>query len=477
MGSAALKAMGAATVGGAHSIMRNCDRQMKDGEQLTVGGVIITCLATPGHTPESVCYTVAQASHPERAWCVFTGDTLLLGDAGRPDLTAEDAGECAGQMWDAAHAKLAPLGESVLVFPAHTSGSACGGGALATLDQSTIGYEKIHNLVFTMSRDDFVRRKQEEHLPLPPHFAQMEKLNLRGGSAMPQCSAAPLSPEAFAKEAQAGVIIDTRSAESFASGHVPHSYSIWLEGLPLYASWIVPENRLVYLVVERREDAAAAVLHLARIGCDTVSGVLAGGFEAWRDAGMPVQTSAVISAKELAEANLPLLDVRTESEYREGHVEGATHIFCGDVIAQLNRLPPREQPLAVTCSVGNRGSMAASILRIKGYTDVRNLVGGMHAWTRARLPVERSSEPAEKTKQQPKQAEKSQPKQSTETAKAPAKQTTTTENAPVNPKAKPEVGKPAKQQQAAPQPKAVPLVGPSAVSPPPAMADEVATRK
>jgi rhodanese-related sulfurtransferase len=189
----------------------------------------------------------------------------------------------------------------------------------------------------------------------------------------------------------------------------------------------------------------------------------------------------VISAKELAEANLPLLDVRTESEFREGHVEGATNVFCGNIIAQLNRLPPREQPLAVTCSVGNRGSMAASILRIKGYTDVRNLVGGMHAWTRARLPVERSSEPAEKTMQQPKQAEKAQPKQSTESAKAPAaaKQTTTAENAPVNPKAKPETGKPSKQQQqqAAPQPKTVPIAGPSAVSPPPAMADEVAPRK
>ena len=415
MGSAALKALGAATVAGAHSNSRYCDKQMQDGEKMTIGGLVVTCLATPGHTPESVCFALAQKDYPERAWCVFSGDTLLLGDTGRADLTAEEAGECAGQMWDAVRQKLAPLGDSCLVFPAHTAGSACAAGGLSKFDQSTIGYERLYNKAFTLSCEAFMAYKRSEALPRPPHFAQMEKANLRGGTAMPLLTAAPLSPQAFSKEAQAGVIIDTRAPETFASGHLPRSFrcevlllllllcvcsarfiercaSLWLEGLPLYASYIAPENKLVYLVLERREDLPTALLHLARIGCDTVAGVLAGGFEAWRDAGMPVERTAVITAPELAAQSpqLPVLDVRTAPEYRQGHIEGAKHLFCGEVgshMAEVALVAKRDEPIAVICSVGNRGSLAASVLQRQGYTSVRNVVGGMEAWQRQGLPV------------------------------------------------------------------------------------------
>jgi len=400
LGSAELaRITGAKVVNGRHELFGHGDIRLEDGEDFSLGKLRIRALHTPGHTPESMCYAVYIADSPDRAWGVFTGDALFIGETGRTDLPdPEKTGENAGLLYDAIHAKLLPLGDQALLFPAHGAGSVCGGN-IANRDESTIGLERSYSPVFTRSRAEFIRSKIAERIPRPPYFAVMEELNLRGGVplAKPAKEIPILQPKKMAREVGDGIVIDARSPEAFAAGHIPSSYSLWAAGLPVFGGWVAGPSTPIFLVLPNIDDLEDAVLSLARIGVDNVAGVLAGGFDNWRDEGMPIARSGAIAPRDLEKRlpNVRVLDVREDSEFEEGHIPHSSHLYVGYLEKHLREIePPLEKAdrVVVTCSVGHRASLAASILRRQGFEQVDNLLGGMTAWGELELPTEKGTE-------------------------------------------------------------------------------------
>jgi hydroxyacylglutathione hydrolase len=308
-------------------------------------------------------------------------------------------GENAGILFDAVHAKLLPLGDQTILWPAHGSGSVCGGN-IAERDDSTIGVERTYNPVLKKTRAEFIAAKIKERIPRPPYFKHMEKVNLKGGMPAGKTAASiPLLPaKKFASEMKQGIVIDTRDPEAFAGGHIPGSINIWLKGLPVFGGWLANETSRIYLVVSQMADLEKAVTHLARIGIDGVEGVLAKGFDAWRDAGMPLARAATTDPRQLEKelATTTVLDVRDDSEFEEeGHIPGARHLFVGYLDDHLDRIKAdlqRKPSIAVTCAVGHRAGVAVSLLERRGIQNVKNLLGGTTAWKKLDLPMRKDSE-------------------------------------------------------------------------------------
>jgi hydroxyacylglutathione hydrolase len=401
LGSAELaRITGAKIMNGRHDLFGHGDIRLKDGEVFSFGKLRFRALHTPGHTPESMSYAVFTPDSAGRAWGVFTGDALFIGETGRTDLPdPKKTGENAALLYDAIHEKLLPLGDQTLLYPAHGAGSVCGGN-IADRDESTIGIERSYNPVFTKPRAEFVRAKIVERIPRPPYFVVMEKLNLKGGIPLArQPKEVPvLQPKKLASEMGQGLVIDARDPEAFAAGHIPRSYSIWVAGLPVFGGWVAGPNTPVFLVLTKIDELEDAVLSLARIGVDNIAGVLAGGFGQWRDEGMPVARSGAVSPRDV-EAMLNevrVLDVREDSEFEEeGHIPGASHLYVGYLEKHVRKVSPpieRSEHVAVTCSVGHRASLAVSILRREGFEHVDNLLGGMTAWGKLELPTEDGAE-------------------------------------------------------------------------------------
>ena len=330
---------------------------------------------------------------PDCAWAVFTGDALFIGEAGRTDLPDPDkTAENAAILFDSIQNKILPLGDQTLLYPAHGSGSVCGGN-IAEYDESTIGFERSYNPAFIHSREEFIKNKVKERIPRPPYFRLMEKLNLRGGIKLSKNPDAipSLTPQDFARECENGIVIDTRLPEAFAGGHIPNSYSIWLEGLPVFGGWLADDQTPIYFVLERPDDLTKAFHNLQRIGVDNISGVLAGGFESWRDAGLRIQMSGTLSvtSKSLETGNMPILDVRDIAEFEEGHIRDSRHAYVG-FLAEMKNLEKEfdpQRPLVITCGVGHRASVAVSILLRAGYKNLFNLLGGTTAWKKLDKPM------------------------------------------------------------------------------------------
>jgi len=291
LGSTALKeTIGAQIIGGDHKFFKYCDIKLKEGQTLKIEDFTIRALHTPGHTPESMSYAF-YLKDQDACWAVFTGDALFIGEAGRTDLPDKDkTGENAGILYDVLQTKILPLGPQTLLYPAHGSGSVCGGN-IAEYDESTIGFETQYNPAFTLSRDEFIESKLKERIPRPPYFTLMEELNLNGGSALIKNyhSIRIMKPKEFAEESKKGLVIDTRLPEAYAGGHIPGSYSIWLEGLPVFGGYIAERDTKIYLVLERPEDIEKAFLYLSRIGMDKIEGAITGNFEKWRNEGLPIE--------------------------------------------------------------------------------------------------------------------------------------------------------------------------------------------
>lgn len=384
---------GAQIVSGAHELFGDTDVKLKDEAELKVGSTRFVALETPGHTPESVTYAVYVKDAGEKCWGVFTGDALFVGDTGRTDLPHPDkTGENAGILYDSIHRKIAPLGDQTLLFPAHGSGSACGGN-ISDRDDSTLGIEKGTNPVFKKSRQEFVELKLAEKMARPPYFRHMEKVNLHSGRPLrtpPRFNV--LQPKVLQKRMKEGIVIDTRSPEAFAGAHIPGSYNIWLEGVPAFGGWVANENTRIFLVVDGAGAMEQAVKSLARIGIDSVEGVLTSGVEAWREQGLPIENIATTSAAETAnwmqQGRVHILDVRDEYEWNAMHIPGAIHRYVGYLEEELPQLP-KDGEIVVHCSVGHRSALAVSILKRNGYTGLYNMLGGITAWEKLALPLEK----------------------------------------------------------------------------------------
>ena len=382
---------GALVVNGQHELFGRGDIRLADGDTLKLGSLTLRALHTPGHTPESMCYAIFTPESDRQAWGVLTGDTLFFGDTGRTDLSDPDRAEQnASTLYDMVHEKLVPLGEGVLIWPAHGPGSVCGSG-MAPRIVSTLAAERRYNAVFSMTRDAFARKKAMERLPRPPYFTHMERVNLGGGippRLRPE-DVPMLGVQQVAERAGEVMLIDTRDPEAFASGHIAGSHAIWMGGLTSFGGWVASHDTPIVLVVDRNTDVATAQTHLCRIGIDDVQGALGGGFGAWRGSGRPIATAGTTTPGELvATDGLQVLDVREPDEFDAGHIEGARHLYVGWLHARLRELElDRGAPVAVTCSMGYRSGLGTSILLRHGFSDVRNVLGGMTAWKALGLPT------------------------------------------------------------------------------------------
>jgi hydroxyacylglutathione hydrolase len=373
------------------------DYALGDGDRFQVGELEVECLWTPGHTVDSICYSLYELGGCESPLAVFTGDTLFIGDVGRTDLPGLETWEkMSGTLFDSLHEKVLPLGDHVIVYPGHTAGSICG-SQISDREVSTIGYEKKTNLQLNINRDDFVQNRLNNVMERPPYFRRMEDWNLNGAPHLKNVEAPRmLSPRKFKEESEKGeaLILDTRQPDAYAASHIPGSINIWLAGTTYYPGWVIDYNNQIQLITERREDVHVATEYLYRIGFDDISGYLCSGIDAWRNAGMSVETSASVHVldlkKRLEGGQIYVLDVREEHEYNSGHILGSQCIYVGHLKDRLRELP-RDKMICVTCGWGGRGSIAASILSKEGY-NVVNLLGGMNAWNASKLPVEKDPE-------------------------------------------------------------------------------------
>jgi glyoxylase-like metal-dependent hydrolase (beta-lactamase superfamily II)/rhodanese-related sulfurtransferase len=367
---------------------------VEDGFQLRVGKMRITALETPGHTPESLCLVITDEEKSPAPWAVLTGDTLFLGDVGRPDLSKRySPTQLAGMLYDSLHNKVLKLADDVLVYPAHGAGSLCGRNMRAER-VSTIGTERLTNYALQIeSREEFVKQLTSNLPTRPEYFLQDAEINRSGAPALADLP--PLSPiepaELKAILAEGGIALDVRPGEQYAAGHVPGSVNIALSGQ--FASWAGALLGLAarpVLIAESEEAVAEARMRLARIGLEDARRYLRGGITAWNEAGLPLATLPQMSVEALSErlhgSGLQVLDVRREPEWEAGHIEGASWW----PLDNFKVAPPeidREVPIAVHCKGGYRSMIACSLLLRAGFRNVVNVVGGFDAWQGAKLPV------------------------------------------------------------------------------------------
>jgi len=368
---------------------------IEDGLQLQVGKIRIDAFETPGHTPESISLVVTDEERSQCPWAVLTGDTLFIGDVGRPDLSkTHTPQQLAGLMYDSLHQKLLTLPDDVLVYPAHGAGSLCGRNMRAERS-STIGTERLTNYALQIKgRDEFIQQMTSNLPARPDYFLEDAAINRAG--ATPLTELPELKPIAAGELndmlAGGAIALDVRPTDQFAAGHVPGSINIALSGQ--FASWagaVLGLSARPVLIAETSEQRDEARLRLARVGIEDVAGYLAGGPAAWQQAGFPMQSLPQITAQELDSRlrdDTPLvLDVRRESEWDAAHISGAE---CYPLDRFKASLPPIEpsRPIAVHCKGGYRSVIACSLLQRAGYNNVINVLGGFDAWLNAQLPAE-----------------------------------------------------------------------------------------
>jgi rhodanese-related sulfurtransferase/glyoxylase-like metal-dependent hydrolase (beta-lactamase superfamily II) len=363
--------------------------QVNEGDEIAIGDVTLRFLETPGHTPESLSVLVIDRAVSETPKAVLTGDTLFIGDVGRPDLLGAkmSAQELAGMLYDSLHGKLLTLPDAVEVYPAHGAGSLCGRN-ISSETSSTIGQQRQFNYALKpMPKDEFVRIMTTDLPEAPAYFARDVAINREGARPLEELSdPKPLSPAEVDVLAKGGaVVLDTRPSAEYGAGHVPGSLNIGLSGQ--FASWagalIRPETPIV-LVAGEEERVREARTRLARVGLENVAGYLDGGILEWDRAGKPLATMEQIAVEELDERLREgkvarVVDVRRPGEWQAGHIPDAAHLPLNSLAEKAETLPA-DQPLAVICAGGYRSSIATSILEQKGFSKVTNVIGGMAAW-------------------------------------------------------------------------------------------------
>ncbi len=358
----------------------------KDGEEFKIGEVTLKVLHTPGHTLESSCYLLFDEQGA--AHSVFTGDTLFVGDVGRPDLFSGNLTkeELAGLLYDSLNSKIKTLPDHVTVYPAHGPGSACGKN-LGPDTYSTIGDEKRSNYaLLATDKDEFIQAVTTDLAAPPSYFPVNAKINKEGYDALQAVldkSLQPLSVAAFKERVAAGaLILDTRDANEFVDGFVPGSVSIGLEGR--FAEWagsLLPFDEEIILVTTPGKEEET-IVRMARVGFDNVTGYLEGGYESWVNAGEDRDLIITVEADELAmdlphDENLVVVDVRKPAEYADGHVKGALNLSLSDMADPGNMADFDDlHNLYVHCQGGYRSIIACSMLKREGIHNLRNINGG-----------------------------------------------------------------------------------------------------
>ncbi|MEZ4899407.1 MAG: MBL fold metallo-hydrolase [Saprospiraceae bacterium] len=372
----------------------------RDGEEFPLGDVRIRVLHTPGHTPESTTYLLLDEQGKEYA--IFSGDTLFIGDVGRPDLAQKKGSvtkeDLAGWLYDSLRTKIMTLPDEVIVYPAHGAGSACGKN-MSSETWDTLGHQKATNYALRadMTRDEFIKEVTEGLQPPPQYFAKNARINKSGYESFDvvmQRGALPLSPRAFETAANEhdALILDVRDKEEFVQGFIPNSIFIGLDGS--FAPWVgalIPDLQQPILIVAPTGQEEETVMRLARVGYDHAIGYLKGGFKAWKAAGMEVDAIQSVDVETLAaswadQPDYQLLDVRKPGEWSAEHVDGATHFpldFINEHMSEINR----DTTYYLHCRSGYRSTIAASILKSRGFENVVDVVGTFEDMVAAGIPT------------------------------------------------------------------------------------------
>lgn len=368
-----------------------------DGEVFKIGNVTIHALHTPGHTMESTTYLLRDEKGTDHA--IFTGDTLFLGDVGRPDLAQKAAHltqeQLAGLLYESLHTKIMPLADDVIVYPGHGAGSACGKNMMKeTVD--TLGHQKQMNYALRQpDKESFVKAVTDGLLPPPAYFPMNVAMNKKGYESFDkvmQAGTRAIEPKEFEELADAtgAVILDVRDAADFAKGFIPQSVNIGLNGQ--FAPWVgavIADVTQPILLVAYEGAEQDTVMRLARVGFDNVIGYLNGGINAWKNAGYELDTVNRISADEFASKFKPgesvVIDVRKESEYRAEHVEDAYNKPLDFINEWTGAIDPH-QHFFLHCAGGYRSMIAASILKARGYHNFSEIDGGFAAIAKTNAP-------------------------------------------------------------------------------------------
>ena len=364
---------------------------LDDGQRLRLGSVELGVVHTPGHTPESMCLLVTDTSRGPEPWFALTGDTLFVGDVGRPDFGGEAA---AAELHRSLFERLLRLDDAVEVYPAHGAGSVCG-RAMSAKVGSTIGFERRFNPALRhRDADAFVRALMQGLPPRPPTMDRIIAKN-RGTLDLGRPAPARLDPRELGTRLEAGAtLVDLREPPVFGAGHVAGSLNVWLDS-PQFAErvgWFTPPERPILLLAETEADLVRSLTALARIGLDDVTGYLL-GTAAVRTSALPVAELPNLTPVELnrrlaAQRDLVVLDVREPHEWDEGHIPGALHIPMRQVTSRLAELP-RDRTIALVCRGGPRSSTVGSVLLRHGFERLVNVWGGVGGWLEAGLPIAR----------------------------------------------------------------------------------------
>ena len=358
----------------------------KDGETFSVGDIALQAIHTPGHTLESTCYLLQDEN--KKPYCIFTGDTLFVGDVGRPDLSSGDVTteELASIMYDTIQNKILPLQDDIIVYPAHGPGSSCGKD-LGPDTYSTIGEQKKSNYALQpQSREDFIKAVTEGLGAAPVYFAVNAKINKEGYDSLAKVKTkglTALSLKDFKNKLKEDVLVlDTRNASDFTEGFIPGSIFIGLEGR--FAEWagsLLPFHQRIILITDVGMEEET-IIRMARVGFDKVEGFLKGGFDTWKKAGERIDLIIDIEADELAldikhDPKIAVIDVRRETEFGNGHVKNAVNLPLSEMtdVAQIASFED-DQNLYIHCGSGYRSVIAASLIKRQGYHNLRNVTGG-----------------------------------------------------------------------------------------------------
>jgi glyoxylase-like metal-dependent hydrolase (beta-lactamase superfamily II)/rhodanese-related sulfurtransferase len=370
----------------------------QDGEELKLGNVTLKVLHTPGHTMESTTYLLQDENGKDYA--IFSGDTLFIGDVGRPDLAAKSdltQDQLAGHLFDSLRTKIMPLADDVLVYPAHGAGSACGKNmSKETFDMLANQKQNNYALRADMTKEEFVKEVTDGLMAPPAYFPMNVKMNKEGYANIADVlkqGLQALSPEAFEAAANetGALVLDTSNPETFAKSFIPNSINIGIDGN--FAPWVgtlIPDLKQEILLVTEEGREEEVVTRLARVGYDYTIGYLKGGLEAWKNAGKETDSIKSIPATELenafnADKNIKIVDVRKDGEYKAEHVETATNApldYLNDYLAEI----PKDETVYLHCAGGYRSMIAASILKARGFENLVNVAGGFKAISETNLP-------------------------------------------------------------------------------------------
>ncbi len=364
---------------------------VKEGDKFKIGSAELEIIETPGHTNESISIIIRDKEVSDDPYMIFTGDTLFAGEVGRTDIYGpQKIEENAIKLYNSIFKKIIPLGDHIIVYPAHGSGSVCGKN-IRESESTTIGYEKKTNKMLQKSESEFITAKLSEKMAIAPYFKKMEQYNT--GEAPILCRLPypnPLSVYELKKQLGKSQLVDVRMASSFAGGHIPGTLNIWKDGLTYYAGWMLNYEDPIIIIDYNNEYLDQIIRYLIRIGYHKIYGYLAGGFTSWAKSGEKIETIDIWSVHKLKErqndGSFFLLDIREIDEWEAGHIDGAHNIYVGNLKERLNEVP-KNKNIVVYCDTGNRASIAASLLKMNGYANVANVLGSIQAWKKAGYPL------------------------------------------------------------------------------------------